>query len=64
MNDEAISQVPIILAEKQYAAPSVFNVANLMREARRQKGLPIGDVPPICVLDPDGDLADFLRASG
>jgi hypothetical protein len=24
-----------ILAEKHYAAPSVFDVANLMREARR-----------------------------
>jgi uridine phosphorylase len=55
---------PPILAEKHYAAPSVFDVANLMREARRQKGLPTGDVPPICVLDPDGDLVDYLRARG
>jgi uridine phosphorylase len=55
---------PPILAEKHYATPSVFDVANLMREARRQKRLPAGDVPPICVLDPDGDLVDYLRASG
>jgi hypothetical protein len=33
-----------------------------MREARRQKRLPAGDVPPIYLLDPDGDLiAETLR---
>ncbi len=64
MSDETPSTTPPILAEKHYAAPSVFDVSNLMREARRQKGLPVGDVPPICVLDPDGDLVDYLRASG
>jgi uridine phosphorylase len=55
---------PPILTEKYYDAPSIFDVANLMREARRQKRLPAGDVPPICVLDPDGDLVDYLQASG
>ncbi len=64
VSDEAASRQPPILAEKHYAAPSVFDVANLMREARRQKGLPAGHVPPICVLDPDGDLVDYLRAGG
>ncbi|HMQ33042.1 MAG TPA: nucleoside phosphorylase [Chloroflexaceae bacterium] len=64
MSDETPRREPPILAEKHYAAPSVFDVANLMREARRQKGLPTGEVPPICVLDPDGDLVDYLRASG
>ena len=53
-----------ILSEKHYDAPSVFDVANLMREARRQKRLPNGPVPPVCVLDPDGDLVDYLRISG
>jgi hypothetical protein len=64
VSDETPAATPPILAEKHYAAPSVFDVANLMREARRQKRLPAGDVPPICVLDPDGDLVDYLRASG
>lgn len=64
MSDETTPHAPPILAEKHYAAPSVFDVANLMREARRQKRLPPGDVPPVCVLDPDGDLVDYLRASG
>jgi uridine phosphorylase len=64
VRDELIPSIPPILAEKHYAAPSVFDVTNLMREARRQKALPPGDAPPICVLDPDGDLVDYLRARG
>lgn len=63
MSDET-HHPPPLLAEKQYDAPSVFDVANLMREARRQRRLPSGDVPPVCVFDPDGDLVDYLRASG
>ena len=53
-----------ILADKHYDRPSVFSPANLLREARRQKSLPVSDVPEICVLDPDGDLFRHLRASG
>lgn len=64
MSDELSRELPPILAQKQYEALSVFDVANLMREVRRQKGLPQGSVPPVCVLDPDGDLVDYLRASG
>lgn len=43
---------------------SVFLPENLLREARRQKGIPEGNVPKICVLDPDGDLADYLIEKG
>lgn len=46
---------------KDHAAPSVFRPENLLREARRQKNLPQGEIPPICVLDPDGDLEAWLR---
>ncbi len=46
---------------KDHAAPSVFRPEHLLREARRQRGLPDRDVPEICVLDPDGDLVCFLR---
>ncbi|MEO9188555.1 MAG: nucleoside phosphorylase [Acetobacteraceae bacterium] len=49
---------------KDYTAPSVFRPENLLREARRQKNLPEGDVPEICLLDPDGDLLGRLRADG
>jgi uridine phosphorylase len=52
-----------ILTSKDYEAPSMFTPQNLLREARRQKKLLPGTVPDICVLDPDGDLVDHLRAS-
>ena len=52
---------PPILAEKEYSAPSVFAPENLLREARRQKGLEEGGIPEICVLDPDGDILRVLR---
>ena len=34
---------------------------NLLREARRQKGVAEIPVPEICVLDPDGDILRALR---
>lgn len=49
---------------RDYAAPSVFVPENLLREARRQRGVALQDVPAICVLDPDGDLVSTLRRSG
>ena len=36
------SSLPPILADKDHAAPSVFEPANLLREARRQKNVPAG----------------------
>jgi len=36
----------------------------LLREARRQKGLPVVDVPGVCILDPDGDIVRRLNATG
>jgi uridine phosphorylase len=53
-----------ILRNKYYERPSVFDPVNLLREARRQKALPLGTVPDVCVLDPDGDLFRHLRNSG
>jgi purine-nucleoside phosphorylase len=44
-----------------HGAPSVFRPESLMREARRQKSLPAGSVPPVCVLDPDGDMVAHVR---
>ena len=51
-----------ILAEKHYHEASAFVPANLLREARRQKGLPDRAVPDVCVLDPDGDIVRQARA--
>ena len=50
-----------LLSAKDYGAASVFVPENLLREARRQKNLPSGPVPEVCVLDPDGDI---VRAFG
>jgi len=50
-----------LLANKHYVNPSVFLPENLLREARRQKSVPKGHVPTICILDPDGDLVAYLR---
>lgn len=57
-------QPPPILAGREYAAPSVFAPENLVREARRQKGMPALAVPEICILDPDGDIVRALATAG
>jgi uridine phosphorylase len=56
--------MPPLLDNKNPAAASVFVASALLREARRQKGLPNIDVPSVCILDPDGDMARRLKASG
>jgi hypothetical protein len=55
---------PLLRKLRDSKAPSVFKPENLLREGRRQRGLPEGDVPEICVLDPDGDLMRLLRHDG
>lgn len=57
-------QAPTILAAKRHGARSVFEPANLLREARRQRGLPQEAVPAVCALDPDGDMVRTLRQAG
>jgi hypothetical protein len=56
--------IPPILENKQTTSPSMFVPAALLREARRQKGLPNVAVPAICILDPDGDLVRRLHRTG
>jgi len=56
--------LPPILSHKDYEAASVFEPANLLREARRQKRVPEIAVPEICILDPDGDILRSLRREG
>lgn len=53
-----------LLEGKDYAAPSLFEPANLLREARRQNRLPAVPVPRIGLLDPDGDIVRHLAATG
>jgi uridine phosphorylase len=53
-----------ILLNKFYDEQSIFLPENLLREARRQKEKHDCNVPSICLLDPDGDLADYLIRKG
>jgi uridine phosphorylase len=58
------SDLPPILAEKHFDAPSAFTPESLLREARRQKEAPLDPVPHICLLDPDGDILRQLKDEG
>lgn len=53
-----------ICTNKDYAAPSIFTPELLLQGAQRQKSLDTKSVPDICILDPDGDVVDYLRSQG
>jgi uridine phosphorylase len=55
---------PPILDNKRPSSPSMFSPSALLREARRQKGLPTVDTLRVCLLDPDGDIVRRLRDTG
>jgi len=55
--------IPIV-DHKYHDRPSVFSAEGLLRESRRQKSVPAGKVPEICLLDPDGDLSRHLLGNG
>jgi uridine phosphorylase len=59
-----LHRAPPILRDKDHRRASVFTPDNLLREARRQKGLEDLDVPEVCLLDPDGDIVEHLVAKG
>jgi hypothetical protein len=52
--------MPPLLDNKNPKTSSVFLASARLRAAQRQKGLAAADVPPICVLDPDGDVVRHL----
>jgi len=62
--DAAPGPTPPILAYKDHDVASVFERQALLREARRQRGVPLIDIPTVCVLDPDGDIVRHLRQTG
>ena len=49
-----------ILDHKFYDRPSVFQPENLLREARRQKEITELVIPEVCILDPDGDIEEYV----
>jgi uridine phosphorylase len=64
MNVTSSSSNSPLFDDKEYSRESVFLAKNLIREARRQKGIAEYAVPRICLLDPDGDILACLRADG
>ena len=58
-----LSDDPLFTA-KNFEQESLFAPGNLLREGRRQRGLPDIEVPAICLLDPDGDIVRHLSTSG
>ncbi len=56
--------VPVGLMRTDYGEPSVFQPERLLREARRQRGREAGQVPAVCLLDPDGDVVRWLQKAG
>lgn len=57
-----MTHAPII--DHDTTEPAVFDPANLLDGARRQKGLPASRCPAACLLDMDGELVERLVASG
>ena len=57
------SDLPPLLSSKRYDETSLFQVENLLREARRQRRLPDVSVPAVCLLDPDGDVVRHLSTT-
>lgn len=60
---ETVGLPPLVTAI-DHDEPSVFQVENLIREARRQRHLGSTPVPTVCLLDPDGDVVRHLEPLG
>jgi uridine phosphorylase len=58
------SQRECPLLHHELDSPSEFTPEELVRAVRAARGLPDATVPPVCVLDFDGDLTDWLVRHG
>ncbi len=55
----------MLVTERQdHAETTQFHVGDLLREARRQLQRSAEAIPPVAILDPDGDLASYLLRTG
>ncbi len=64
MTPDPIAALPPGLLRDDHDEPSVFRPESLLREGRRQRGLAEGEIPEVCLLDPDGDVVRFLQRTG
>ncbi len=53
-----LPNVPLI-GRDDFSEPSAFRPENMLREVRRQKSMVAAPIPEVCILDPDGDIAQF-----
>lgn len=56
------SNLPLL--DHALGRPSAFTAKNLVDDVRRLRGIPEGDVPPVCILEFDGDITDWLVQAG
>lgn len=63
MKDTTVVEA-LTLLNHPLESPSAFTPDRLMAAVRAERGLPEQAVPPVCVLDFDGDLFDHLIAAG
>lgn len=55
---------PIPLLAHPLQAPAAFTPEALVTAVRAERGLKCEPVPPVCILEFDGDLTDWLASSG
>jgi purine-nucleoside phosphorylase len=60
---EPLGNAPI-LEQDTPSAPSLFTAQAMLHLARGRKGLSSCEAPDICILDPDGDLEQYLHTRG
>ncbi len=58
--EEFLRNVPL-LARQDHEHPSIFLPEVMLQESRKQKRLDNSPVPPICLLDPDGDIVNYVQ---
>lgn len=61
---QIMSTESLPLLQHPLESPSAFTPERLMAAVRTERGLTRVAVPPLCVLDFDGDLSDHLAAQG
>jgi uridine phosphorylase len=59
-----MNRSPLPLLDHPLDQASAFTPEALITAVRNERGLPAKPVPPVCVLDFDGDLTDWLVATG
>lgn len=52
------------ILDHAFHEPSAFTAKNLIDDVRQRRQIPKGNVPPVCILEFDGDITDWLVREG